>query len=123
MNRVKIPIKFVWRKAYKQYLVLFPFFSILFLEMGLLSLNQVFEMPVYSFYIPLFLVLLIPLFIFFLKDYLSFRKFNIFFMVTVMIIANLMISYYYIHIAMQHEGAIRIFILSFMGLFYGTLFG
>ena len=122
MSRVKIPIKVEWSKVYKYYLLLIPALFILFLEMGLLSLKQVLDIPTYTFYLPLLLILLIPSFVFFLKDYLSLRRFDTSFLITVMIITNLMILYYYIHIAIYHEGTIRVLILSFIGLFCGTFF-
>jgi len=102
------------------YLFILPFVFILFLEMGLLSLKQVLDIPTYTFYIPLSLILLIPSFVFFLKDYLSLRRFETFFTIAIMIITNLMILYYYIYTAIYHEGTIRVLMLSFMGLFYGT---
>jgi len=122
VSRVKIPIKVEWSKVYKYYLLLIPALFILFLEMGLLSLKQVLDIPTYTFYLPLLLILLIPSFVFFLKDYLSLRRFDTSFLITVMIITNLMILYYYIHIAIYHEGTIRVLILSFIGLFCGTFF-
>ena len=122
MNRVKIPIRVEWSKVYKHYLLIIPALFILFLENGLYILKQVSPIPAYFFYFPLYISITYIYLLFHTKDLLSFVKIPIYYFIITMLVTNFMVSYYFIYISLENEGAIRVFIFSFMGLFLWDFF-
>ena len=113
-------IKIIWSKSYQQIILPVLYLSVLFLEMGLLAIDQIYHIPKYVFFTPLYLFFVYLFLMLMVNDFLSFIKIRSSFALLSLIATNLMTAYYLVWTALSYKGAFGITILSLMGLFYGT---